>query len=309
MTRKPIVSVVIPTYERPLLVERAVKSALGQTLRDIEVIVVTDGPETITQAALSKINDSRLRIVSLHSHQGANAARNRGIAEAQGEWSAFLDDDDEWLPTKLQEQLAVACNTKAEYPIISCFILARETSKESVRADRLPGPREMLSEFLCVDNPFRPRGIITTSTVLAKKKLFEKVAFSNNLSQLQDLDWVLRAAATPGVKVEFVPRILLIWHVEEERKRIGNATNWRGMLSWIRERRSLVTPRAYAGIILGTIAYRAKISGDKNGFFLLLREAVLFGNPSFIILAGFFYKWFIPEGLRKQIKLLMEGQR
>ena len=307
MNQKPIVSVVIPTYERPLLVVRAVKSALGQTFRDIEVIVVTDGPEMITEGALSKIKDSRLRISSLPSHQGANAVRNRGVAEAQGEWIAFLDDDDEWLPAKLQEQLAVACNAEAEYPIISCFILARDSNKEYVRADRLPGPKEMLSEFLCIDNPFRKRGIITTSTVLAKKELFGKVAFLNNLSQLQDLDWVLRAAATPGAKVKFVPRVLSIWHVEENRKRIGNATSWRGMLSWIRDKRKLVTPRAYAGIVLGTIAYRARISGNKNVFFLLLWEAFLFGKPSFIILAGFFYKWFIPEGLRKRIKLLRKG--
>ncbi len=97
---KPIISTVIPTRYRPLLVERAVKSVLAQTFQEIEVIVMIDGSDASTRAALAKIDDPRLKCVELQISGGAAAARNAGVSQAVGEWIAFLDDDDEWLPQK-----------------------------------------------------------------------------------------------------------------------------------------------------------------------------------------------------------------
>src|SRR5687768_2514241 len=91
----PAVSVVIPTRARPELVRRAVRSALDQTLRDIEVVVVVDGPDPPTRQTLADIDDSRLRVVELAERGGAPAARNAGVRHARGRWTALLDDDDE----------------------------------------------------------------------------------------------------------------------------------------------------------------------------------------------------------------------
>src|ERR1044071_7690025 len=102
MPLPPDVSVVIPTLRRPALVTRAVGSVLAQTIENIEVIVVVDGPDEDTRSALAAITDPRLRVIQLSTQGGAPHARNSGVAEARARWTALLDDDDEWLPRKLE---------------------------------------------------------------------------------------------------------------------------------------------------------------------------------------------------------------
>ncbi len=99
------VSVIIPTYNRAGLVQEAVASVLAQTWRDFEVLVVDDGGSDGTDAALAPYA-SRLRLLRRESRGGVSAARNTGIEAARGEWLAFLDSDDLWLPEKLARQMA-----------------------------------------------------------------------------------------------------------------------------------------------------------------------------------------------------------
>ena len=103
-----LVSVIIPTTGRPKLVLRALASVLGQTHGELEVIVVVDGPNPETIAALGGIADPRVRVLQNRESLGPGPARNIGAAQARGEWIAFLDDDDEWMPQKLEIQLAGA---------------------------------------------------------------------------------------------------------------------------------------------------------------------------------------------------------
>src|SRR5579863_7499544 len=108
MAQEPIVSVVVPTRNRPELVVRAVSSALAQTLTRMEVIVVIDGPDEDTARALAEIRDDRLTVIALPSSLGGSEVRNIGAQHSRGEFIAFLDDDDEWSPNKLQRQLDMA---------------------------------------------------------------------------------------------------------------------------------------------------------------------------------------------------------
>ena len=94
----PLVSVVIPTLHRPKLVLRAIHSVLNQTYREIELIVVVDGPDKATVAAVRSIEGPRLRLIV--NPLIVAGARNTGADRATGDWIAFLDDDDEWLPKK-----------------------------------------------------------------------------------------------------------------------------------------------------------------------------------------------------------------
>src|SRR3954464_7324232 len=95
------VSVVIPTRFRPDMVVRAVRSALSQSEGPREVIVVIDGPDQATSMSLRGIDDGRLVVHEAPSNGGPGRARNAGVAMCSGEWIAFLDDDDEWMSTKL----------------------------------------------------------------------------------------------------------------------------------------------------------------------------------------------------------------
>ena len=99
-------SVVIPVYNRRQWVGRAIRSVLQQTCRDLEVLVVDDASEDDTAAFVQSEFGDAVHLIKLPHNGGVSAARNRGIEKARGEWLAFLDSDDEWLPHKLEEQRA-----------------------------------------------------------------------------------------------------------------------------------------------------------------------------------------------------------
>jgi glycosyltransferase involved in cell wall biosynthesis len=101
------VSVIIPTYNHAHYIGRAINSVLNQTYRDFELIVVDDASTDQTQRILEQMNDKRIKIIRHENNKGAPAARNTGIKASEGEFIGFLDDDDEWLPKKLEKQLRV----------------------------------------------------------------------------------------------------------------------------------------------------------------------------------------------------------
>jgi glycosyltransferase involved in cell wall biosynthesis len=104
---KPAVSVVLPTYNRAPLLGRAIRSVLGQSSGDFELVVVDDGSADETAEVAASFDDPRVRYVRLARNAGAAAARNVGIRMARGRFLAFQDSDDEWLPPKLAKQMAV----------------------------------------------------------------------------------------------------------------------------------------------------------------------------------------------------------
>src|SRR5208283_3848938 len=96
----PKISVVIPTYDRAVKVQRAIESVLAQTLPGLEVIVVDDGSTDGTGGVLAEKFGDQIRYFA-QTNQGVSVARNKGIEEARGQWIAFLDSDDFWEKDKL----------------------------------------------------------------------------------------------------------------------------------------------------------------------------------------------------------------
>ena len=103
----PLVSVVLPTHNRARLFERALASILAQTFADFEVLVIENACSDETASILSAKTDARIRRLVLPTLKGASAARNMAIQSARGSLIAFQDDDDIWLPDKLEKQIAV----------------------------------------------------------------------------------------------------------------------------------------------------------------------------------------------------------
>jgi glycosyltransferase involved in cell wall biosynthesis len=110
----PLATIVIPTHDRPRLLERAVASALAQTVEDIQVVVVDDGSAEPVELGLQ---DPRLLVIRNHRALGASAARNAGLRTAAGRWVTFTDDDDELLPDMVQASLAAAEGSSLPQPV------------------------------------------------------------------------------------------------------------------------------------------------------------------------------------------------
>ena len=204
----PIVSVVIPTYRRPAEVQVAVHSALNQSYRQLEVVVVVDGPQPETENALRTIEDPRLRVVVNAENQGLAESRNVGVRAAKGEWLAFLDDDDSWFPTKIEKQLQAAQKVGRNPRIRRHAISGEEPglSRGSGRR-RLPKDTHLFSEYL-----FRRRGMLLPSTYMMSRALILDVPFTKGLRHIEDIDWLLRAAADPRTRIAVVPEPLAIYN-------------------------------------------------------------------------------------------------
>ena len=307
-----LVSVVIPTRARPHLVTRSVCSALTQSLTRIEVIVVIDGPDDRTLRVLRQIDDPRLRVKTLPRNLGLADARNTGVSEARGQWIAFLDDDDEWFSEKLKIQLQTAEKSTHRYPIVTCRLIARTEVKDFVWPRRLPLQNEPLSEYLfCRNSPFFGEGLVASNTIFTAKELLRSVPFRSDLQRHEDLDWLLRASALEGVGVEFVPSAdpLAIWHMQQNRSRMSNDTDWRYSVSWIRSNRHLVTSRAYASFIMTWIGANVSRSREWSAFFPLIREAFRRGKPSLIDALSYFGYWLTRPGVRGRMVGLSTRRR
>jgi glycosyltransferase involved in cell wall biosynthesis len=301
MLRKNTVSGVIPTRNRPTLVLRAVRSALAQTYALREVIVILDGPDAPTEKALGDISDPRLKLVVLAAPVGAAQARNLAVACAKGDWIALLDDDDEWLPEKIELQMERALKSNFVYPIVSSELFARKSTYEVIWPRKQP--TEPLSEYLLARNSWSyGEGLLTTTTLLFPKDLFDQVRFRPELRRHQDWDWILRAVHQPGAGIEFIAKPLAIWHLAEQRTSISTALDWHTSLEWAEESRDLMTDRAYAGFLATQVAPQAARDRDWRAFPFLLHKMISGGAPTIRDLALFFGMWFAPTNLRHVLR-------
>jgi len=308
----PSVTVIIPTIHRPQLVLRALEGVLRQTMREIEAIVVVDGHDPETLQALDSIDDPRLRVKVLSTGVGSAGARNEGVGEARGRWIAFLDDDDEWSPRKLEIQLQTAEQCPYPHPIVSCRLTARSEEGDLSWPRRTPAMDEPISEYLFCQRGVRGgEGLVLPSTVLTTKDLMLRVPFRADLPRHNDVDWLLRATAVEGVRIVFVanPEPLVIWHIETNRPRISNTSDWRYSLGWIEANRGLATPRAYASFLMIWASSTAARGRCWKAFWLLPWKAFANGKPRSIDFLAHFLIWLVPRKIRSSISVLMDATR
>ncbi|HID38430.1 MAG TPA: glycosyltransferase [Calditrichaeota bacterium] len=180
------ISVIIPVYNRPQTVRRAIDSVLRQTEPPLETIVVDDGSTDETSLAL-KHYGPKIKFIR-QPHQGVSAARNRGIQEACGDWLAFLDSDDEWLPDKL----AMARRFHEQNPDLFIF----QSEEVWIRNGRRVNPRKKHRKHGgWIFRQSLPLCIVSPSAVVIHTKIFEEIGlFDENLPVCEDYDLWLRIA-------------------------------------------------------------------------------------------------------------------
>ncbi|MGE7467973.1 glycosyltransferase family 2 protein [Bosea sp. NPDC003192] len=185
----PVVSVVIPVYNRPLTATKALRSALAQAGVSLEVVLVDDASDPIFALPDDLAADPRVNLVRHDINAGAAAARNTGVAAARGEWIAFLDSDDEFMQGKLASQLAIADGEAPLTVIASAFRYSRERGSD----DMLPIESAALADF-CAGCWHCPG-----STALISRRAFAQIGpLDTSLRRLEDLDWFIRLARAGG---------------------------------------------------------------------------------------------------------------
>ncbi len=187
----PLVSVIIPTFNRATWVREAVDSVLAQTFRDFELIVVDDGSTDTTREGLGLYGD-RLRVV-YQTRQGVSAARNRGLEMAAGKWLAFLDSDDLWLPQKLETQVDfLNRNPRAEI----C-----QTEEIWIRHGRRVNPKKKHRKPSGdIFAPSLSLCLVSPSAVMLKMSLLKEVGFfDQSLPACEDYDLWLRISCRKPV--------------------------------------------------------------------------------------------------------------
>jgi len=199
-TKKPLVSVIIPTYNRGWILKEAIDSVLAQDFRDFELIVVDDGSTDNTRQILDSYHQDLM--VVRQPNRGVSAARNRGIAAAGGGLIAFLDSDDLWLPRKLSNQV-VFFNSNPEAVINQTEEIWIRNGVRVNPKTRHHKPSGMIFE------PSLALCLVSPSAVMIKRSLFDEVGlFDEDLPACEDYDLWLRISWRYPVHLIETPLII-----------------------------------------------------------------------------------------------------
>lgn len=204
---KGLVSVVIPAYNAADFIAHALNSVLAQTYRRREVLVVNDGSTDDTVRVLQAYGDA-IRIVH-KSNGGLSSARNRGIREAAGEFVAFLDADDRWLPDKLARQVEILLRDPA---VGFCSTRTLVEAPDGTLTGEWPCPK---IEGTLLRTLFLRNGSIpgSGSGVLVRRSLFDQAGgFDETLRSLEDVDMWMRLAAVTGYACIDAPLTVIVKH-------------------------------------------------------------------------------------------------
>lgn len=192
----PLISVIIPSYNRAHVIEKSARSVLEQTFADLELLIIDDGSTDATREVVERLGDSRVRYV-YQENAGACAARNHGISLARGEYIAFHDSDDVWYPNKLEKQLQCMEETGSDIVICKLAMCRPDGSRTLF-------PKRVGEGFVSRADDIFGFG---TQNVFARRHVAERVLFDPAMPRYQDMEWLYRAMKTYRVYCMDVPMV------------------------------------------------------------------------------------------------------
>ena len=205
----PLVSVILPTRNRAVLLARAVKSVLAQTYANVELILIDEGSTDETPEIVKRFTDPRVKPFRNEVSRAPGAARNAGIEASEGEFVAFLDDDDEFLPNKLKDQLDMFGRSVGS---VGMVISPVQMFRNGKPLDYFPYNGESGNVFLNIlaGNTFPLNSILLRRNVL--------VPFDDKLACLEDIDFCLKVAQQ--TKAIWSDSPCAVVHLDDNRKRL-----------------------------------------------------------------------------------------
>lgn len=204
----PLVSVVLPSYNRAHLLPRAIDSVLAQSYRNLELIVSDDASTDNTATVVSAIRDPRLRYLRCDSNGGAGHARNRGLALARGALLAFQDSDDEWAPHKLERQVEALMTAAADVGMVCCAYRKRYRGQDAGEKLYLPDAASIAGD--CEHVLLGGFHYITPTWLMRRECLDTAGLFDETLPNRED--WELIFRVIPRWRIVVLPEILVTKH-------------------------------------------------------------------------------------------------
>jgi glycosyltransferase involved in cell wall biosynthesis len=206
----PRVSVIIPTHNRAEFLRSAISSVLRQTYRDFELIVVDDASADSTHEVVTSFHGRDIKYVRHDVNKGDAGARNTGLLNSTGDYVAFLDDDDEWLPEKLQAQVELLEASSAKIGGVYTGLLRVNKATGKILDVIIPTKRGDLFREIFIDSP------IVTSCVVLRRQCFEAVGlFDERIPYNNDYDMWIRIAEQ--FHFECINEPLVVYHTHERK--------------------------------------------------------------------------------------------
>jgi len=190
---KTEISVIIPTHRRPRELTRAINSVISQTYSSIEILVVNDDKDSALKVLniIGSFNDPRIKYLDNERFKGGNGARNTGILRAQGHYIHFLDDDDEFLPTRLEEIYAFLKENRLQAGFTNYYFNINGIDHKA----KAIGCPINLENYL-----FGKISLCSSSNLCIEKNLIYKIGYWNEqLKRHQDLEYLVRVLANSNV--------------------------------------------------------------------------------------------------------------
>jgi glycosyltransferase involved in cell wall biosynthesis len=276
------VGVIIPTQGRASLTA-AVKSALDQTYAPSSVLIVVDGPLQLVKD-ISLPDDHRLQVITSLPKSGVSEARNAGIRHLDSDLVALLDDDDEWMPTKLERQVEAyreAQSGGVTHPIIACraLIQDRRGIKKRVQPIYVIQPGQRVGDYLFRRRRIFPGGaMLGSSMLLFDSVLASSTPFLDSARQHEDWDWLLRATAREDTAI-FQLTDQLMRKTQHRRQSSRHPGGVDASIAWILASGDWLTTTEQANFMLCEVATRPLRNRDVRSYLALIRRARRVGTP------------------------------
>lgn len=316
----PLVSIVIPAFNRAPIIAAAVESCLSQSYQPIELLIVDDASDDDLASALNPWRDDpRVQLLRHQQNQGVSAARNTGVQAASGAYVAFLDSDDVWRPEKLERQVALALDQEGETFIIGTLTQIETTSRDVMVRPKMRKPADVaLGDYLFVHKvqnrletvshdqaPLLGGCFAQTSSYLVPSVLAKATPFRVGLHQYEDMAFLIDLD-DKGAAFLLVEEPLTVQHNDDRPGRLGAKDD-------------LGRGRQFLGAVGGSLSPEARL-GFETGYLahLLWREhpiqaltatlrAFLKGAIGAKSVAGILSRCLLGQGCQKLMRSVLRG--
>lgn len=277
ISKSPVVSIIIPSYNRAEKLKFALESCVLQTYKNLEVIVIDDASSDHTSDIINEF-ESRIAINYIrHSeNRGGAYARNTGIKSATGEYLTFLDSDDVYLHSKVFSQLEFfQVNDCPENTILFSPVQLNDGFSQNI----FPTHKYNSSDYSNIfDYIFIDNGLVQTNTIFLKTSFAQQIMFDEGLRIHQDYDFILRAQ-NKNCQFVMMDTPNVVWFCDKREDRIGRIPKFRKSYEWIKGNKDNLSNRAYSHFIVKHLLPQLRLkkySYDSFSFliYLLLKQEI-----------------------------------